>query len=174
MVAAFVQVSATREESVANAVQSLVAVRGCFLLNQVAAHASEIIQHAFQSGLRTICLFPAMPPLYPGIEFLFLPSSTSTPLLPIVGCALKHWIELRCSAWLPTCWDQKDLLLGSDSSFLPRGWQRAVFDQQSSALLEIGISAEVAQAIFGGHIASFGRPSSSALARSYPGMLTRS
>ncbi len=41
----------------------------------------------------------------------------------------------------------KRLLFGSDSSFFPRGWNAAVFDAQTKALYEIGITGEVAAAI---------------------------
>jgi uncharacterized protein len=40
------------------------------------------------------------------------------------------------------------LLFGSDSSFFPRGWVRAVYEQQSVALDEIGASAEAREKIF--------------------------
>lgn len=40
------------------------------------------------------------------------------------------------------------LLFGTDSSFFPRGWNRSVFDSQSAALAEVGISAEAARRIF--------------------------
>ncbi len=43
------------------------------------------------------------------------------------------------------------LLFGTDSSFFPRGWVSKIFDEQIVALMEIGISAEQAQAIFGGN-----------------------
>jgi predicted TIM-barrel fold metal-dependent hydrolase len=43
------------------------------------------------------------------------------------------------------------LLFGSDSSFFPRGWVRAVYEQQSAALAEIGASADVRGKIFGGN-----------------------
>ena len=46
----------------------------------------------------------------------------------------------------------KRLLFGSDSSFFPRGWNRAVFDQQVEALRELGVDAEAAQDIFGGNL----------------------
>ena len=45
------------------------------------------------------------------------------------------------------------LLFGTDSSFFPRGWQAAVFDQQAAVLVELGCSHEEAQAIFGGNLA---------------------
>jgi predicted TIM-barrel fold metal-dependent hydrolase len=40
------------------------------------------------------------------------------------------------------------LLFGTDSSFFPRGWHHAIFDEQARALYEIGLSAEDARAIF--------------------------
>jgi uncharacterized protein len=43
------------------------------------------------------------------------------------------------------------LLFGSDSSFFPRGWVKDVYEQQSSALEEIGASAEVRDKIFSGN-----------------------
>jgi predicted TIM-barrel fold metal-dependent hydrolase len=46
----------------------------------------------------------------------------------------------------------KRLLFGSDSSFFPRGWNRAVFDQQVEVLRELGVDAEAAQDIFGGNL----------------------
>jgi uncharacterized protein len=42
----------------------------------------------------------------------------------------------------------KRLLFGSDSSFFPRGWNVAVFQEQSKALYEIGLEAEDARLIF--------------------------
>lgn len=44
------------------------------------------------------------------------------------------------------------LLFGSDSSFFPRGWVSEVFYAQVNALLELGVSEEQAQAIFGGNL----------------------
>lgn len=40
------------------------------------------------------------------------------------------------------------LLFGTDSSFFPRGWNAAVFDAQSKALYEIGVTEETARLIF--------------------------
>ena len=45
----------------------------------------------------------------------------------------------------------KRLLFGSDSSFFPRGWNRAVFDQQVEVLRELGVDGEAALDIFGGN-----------------------
>lgn len=43
------------------------------------------------------------------------------------------------------------LLFGTDSSFFPRGWHRAVYDRQRHALANIGASDAVQSAIFGGN-----------------------
>jgi predicted TIM-barrel fold metal-dependent hydrolase len=44
------------------------------------------------------------------------------------------------------------LLFGTDSSFFPRGWHRAIFDQQVELLGSLGVSAEDARRIFGGNL----------------------
>ncbi|MGH9558075.1 MAG: amidohydrolase family protein [Bryobacteraceae bacterium] len=41
------------------------------------------------------------------------------------------------------------LLFGTDSSMLPPGWRRQIFEEQATALYEIGLSAPDARAIFG-------------------------
>jgi predicted TIM-barrel fold metal-dependent hydrolase len=41
------------------------------------------------------------------------------------------------------------LLFGTDSSFFPRGWNFEIFEQQTRALSELGISASDARLIFG-------------------------
>jgi predicted TIM-barrel fold metal-dependent hydrolase len=43
------------------------------------------------------------------------------------------------------------LLFGTDSSFFPRGWNRAVYDAQVSALDSEGVDESVRQRIFGGN-----------------------
>ena len=44
------------------------------------------------------------------------------------------------------------LLFGSDSSFYPRGWHAAIFEAQSKALYELGLSADEAALIFGANL----------------------
>src|SRR5262249_45222575 len=44
------------------------------------------------------------------------------------------------------------LLFGTDSSFFPRGWHRAVFDDQARCLWELGVGAADARLIFGGNL----------------------
>jgi predicted TIM-barrel fold metal-dependent hydrolase len=46
----------------------------------------------------------------------------------------------------------KRLLFGTDSSWLPRGWIRTVFDTQVQALSAIGVDTETARGILGGNI----------------------
>ncbi len=43
------------------------------------------------------------------------------------------------------------LLFGTDSSVFPRGWNRAIFDEQVAALQEAGAGAEAARGILGGN-----------------------
>jgi len=43
----------------------------------------------------------------------------------------------------------KRLLFGTDSSFFPRGWHQAIFEDQAKALYEIGTSEPDARSIFG-------------------------
>jgi uncharacterized protein len=42
----------------------------------------------------------------------------------------------------------KRLLFGTDSSYFPRGWNAHVFETQSKALYEIGVTADLARLIF--------------------------
>ena len=44
------------------------------------------------------------------------------------------------------------LLFGTDSSFYPRGWHRAVFEEQAALLYDLGVSVDDARAIFGGNL----------------------
>jgi predicted TIM-barrel fold metal-dependent hydrolase len=51
------------------------------------------------------------------------------------------------------------LLFGTDSSFFPRGWQRAVFDAQKAALASLGHTAEDEALIFAGNFERLFPPS---------------
>lgn len=51
------------------------------------------------------------------------------------------------------------LLFGTDSSFFPRGWHHAIFEEQARALYEIGLSAADARAIFGENLVRIFTPS---------------
>jgi len=50
------------------------------------------------------------------------------------------------------------LIFGSDSSFFPRGWQAAIFEQQTKALYELGLDAGQAQQIFSSNLERLLRP----------------
>ena len=43
------------------------------------------------------------------------------------------------------------LLFGTDSSFFPRGWNRAIYDQQEAVLERLGVTPEDQQRIFAGN-----------------------
>jgi predicted TIM-barrel fold metal-dependent hydrolase len=45
------------------------------------------------------------------------------------------------------------ILFGTDSTFLPRGWRRDIFDAQVQALKALEVSAQEARLIFGGNLA---------------------
>ena len=44
------------------------------------------------------------------------------------------------------------ILFGTDSSFFPRGWQHAIFEDQARALYEAGLSAADAELIFSANL----------------------
>ena len=44
------------------------------------------------------------------------------------------------------------LLFGTDSSFFPRGWHRAIFEAQTRALYELGVNAADARLVLGGNL----------------------
>ena len=44
------------------------------------------------------------------------------------------------------------LLFGSDSSFFPRGWEHAIFEDQARVLYELGLSAADAELIFSANL----------------------
>ena len=43
------------------------------------------------------------------------------------------------------------LLFGTDSSFFPRGWQKAVYDEQRAILTDLGVDSAAQDAVFGGN-----------------------
>ena len=63
------------------------------------------------------------------------------------GCGLSSVFQRALAVTGPN-----RLLFGTDSSFFPRGWHRAIFDEQVRVLAELGISGEDAQAVFGGNL----------------------
>ena len=49
------------------------------------------------------------------------------------------------------CIGHQRILFGTDSSFFPRGWHRAIFDMQGDVLSSLGCGEDVQAAIFGGN-----------------------
>jgi hypothetical protein len=45
------------------------------------------------------------------------------------------------------------ILFGTDSTFLPRGWRRDIFDSQMQALKALEVTTQQARLIFGGNLA---------------------
>lgn len=218
------------EDSVARAVASQPGrLYGQFLLNPLAPDAAARAEAAFASGLRTLCLFPAMHrysvaderlhPLWAiaagrnvfvhcgvlsvGVRArLGLPSPFdmrySNPLdlhavalrNPSTRFVVPHFgagffrealmlADLCPNVYLDTSSSNKwikyadqpadleavfrralavagpgRLLFGTDSSFFPRGWVKAVFQEQVDVLTRIGISGAEAAGIFGGNLLS--------------------
>ena len=70
----------------------------------------------------------------------------------------NSWIKYTPGLTLATVFKQAlavlgpdRLLFGTDSSSFPRGWNKEVYEEQSSALDELGVEADVKQKIFGGN-----------------------
>ncbi len=49
------------------------------------------------------------------------------------------------------CVGHQRILFGTDSSFFPRGWHRAIFEAQRAVLSDLGCEQDVQAAIFGGN-----------------------
>ncbi|MFI5340558.1 MAG: amidohydrolase family protein, partial [Candidatus Methylomirabilales bacterium] len=45
------------------------------------------------------------------------------------------------------------ILFGTDSTFLPRGWRRDIFDAQMQVLKALEVTTQQARLIFGGNLA---------------------
>jgi uncharacterized protein len=80
-------------------------------------------------------------------------SSSNSWIRYVPGVTLEGVFRSALSVLGPT-----RLLFGTDSSFFPRGWQRAVHDQQKAALNALGVPADDAAAIFGGNFDRLFRP----------------
>lgn len=99
-----------------------------------------IIPH-FGAGLLREALMVA--DLCPNV---LLDTSSSNAWIKYVGLSLADVFRRALAVVGPD-----RLLFGTDSSFFPRGWVRDVYEQQSSALDEIGASAAAKAKIFGGN-----------------------
>jgi predicted TIM-barrel fold metal-dependent hydrolase len=112
-------------------------------LHAVALHHPEvpiIIPH-FGAGLLREALMVA--DLCPNV---LLDTSSSNAWIRYVGLSLAAVFRQALAVAGP-----ERLLFGSDSSFFPRGWVAAVYEQQSAALDEIGAAPDIREKIFGGN-----------------------
>lgn len=78
---------------------------------------------------------------------VYLDTSSSNGWVRYLGIDLKEVFRRALAVAGPD-----RLLFGTDSSFFPRGWNRAVFDAQCAALRDM-IGVEEARLIFGGNLA---------------------
>ena len=76
-----------------------------------------------------------------------LDTSSSNSWTKLEGLELKTVFRRALDVLGPT-----RLLFGSDSSFFPRGWHRAIFDQQTRVLTELEVAAADARLIVGGNL----------------------
>jgi predicted TIM-barrel fold metal-dependent hydrolase len=78
---------------------------------------------------------------------VYLDTSSSNNWMRYSGLDLKEVFRRALAVAGP-----QRLLFGTDSSYLPRGWNREIFDRQVKSLQELGITAEDAAEIFGGNL----------------------
>ena len=78
---------------------------------------------------------------------VYLDTSSSNSWMKFEGLDLKTVFRRALEVVGPT-----RLLFGTDSSFFPRGWHRAIFEQQCQALAALGISAADAALFLGGNL----------------------
>ena len=78
---------------------------------------------------------------------VYLDTSSSNNWMKYEGLDLKTVFQRARNV----CGDHR-LLFGTDSSFFPRGWNAKVYQSQSAALAELGVSTEAATQIFGGNL----------------------
>lgn len=202
-------------------------VVGAFLFNPVAPDAPRRLEAAFDAGLQTVCLFPAMhhyrldaesveavfaaaarrrrvvfvhcgmlsvgfrarlglpspfdlrlgDPLavsalavrYPSVPVLIphfgaglfretLMAADQAPNIVLDSSSSNRWIRYHPGLTLRDVLARaldvvgpERIVFGSDSSFFPRGWHRAVYETQAAACAALGLDAAVQAAIFGGN-----------------------
>jgi uncharacterized protein len=78
---------------------------------------------------------------------LYLDTSSSNSWVKLVpGLSLRDVMARALDVAGPS-----RLLFGTDSSFFPRGWQKAIFDEQRAVLMDLGVSTESQALVFGGN-----------------------
>ena len=78
---------------------------------------------------------------------VYLDTSSTNHWIQYEGLDLKTVFRRALGVVGPT-----RLLFGTDSSFFPRGWNRAIFDQQTQTLADLGVSDADARLILGGNL----------------------
>ena len=78
---------------------------------------------------------------------VYLDTSSSNSWIKLEGLDLKTVFQRALNVVGP-----KRLLFGTDSSFFPRGWHRAIFEQQTRTLADIGLAAADARMILGDNL----------------------
>ena len=111
---------------------------------------------------RMALAYPDVPVIVPHFGAGFfreaLIAADQCPSIHLDTSSSNGWIKYQAGLTLSAVFRQAlavagpdRLLFGSDSSFFPRGWVMDVYEQQSSALDEIGASAEVREKVFSGN-----------------------
>jgi uncharacterized protein len=106
--------------------------------------------------------FPKVPVIIPhfGAGFLreALMAADQCPNIHLDTSSTNSWIKYHPGLTLEAVFRQalevvgpERLLFGTDSSFFPRGWQRAIFELQQKTLDAIGVDAEAQAKIFAGN-----------------------
>ena len=111
---------------------------------------------------RTALGFPQVPVIVPHFGAGFfreaLMAADQCPNIHLDTSSSNDWIKYHPGLTLSAVFRQAlavvgpdRLLFGSDSSFFPRGWVKDVYEQQTAALGEIGVTAEVTEKVFAGN-----------------------
>lgn len=106
--------------------------------------------------------YPQVPVIIPHFGAGFfreaLMAADQCPTIHLDTSSSNGWIKFNPGLTLETVFTTalgvagaQRLLFGTDSSFFPRGWQRAIHDEQSRILTSIGASAGDRDAIMGGN-----------------------
>ena len=106
--------------------------------------------------------FPGVPTIIPHFGAGFfreaLMATDQSPNVLLDTSSSNGWMKYHPGLTLEAVFRQalavagpERLLFGTDSSFFPRGWQKAVYDSQRAALDAIAVDREVQHRIFGGN-----------------------
>jgi predicted TIM-barrel fold metal-dependent hydrolase len=106
--------------------------------------------------------YPDVPVIVPhfgaGLFREALMAADQCPNIHLDTSSSNSWIKYHAGLSLETVFRQAldvagpdRILFGTDSSFFPRGWQRAIYDDQRGALAAAGASPEVQSRILGGN-----------------------